>query len=196
MLTYNTHLKPLKFPEYGRTIQNMVDHCLTIEDRDERTRCAFTIVSSMQKLFPQQANTDQFKQKLWDHIAIMSDFKLDVDYPFEVITQENLAEKPEPMHLPQSKLRYRHYGQIIDQMIAKAVGMPEGEERTELELMIANQMKKQMLAVSTEGVDDERIFKDLYAMSDGRIRLYAPEVTLHEFSEAAQPGKKKRKRKK
>jgi hypothetical protein len=196
MLSYNTQRKKLVLPEYGRNIQRMVDHCLTIEDRDERTRCAKTIVASMYNLFPSLANTEDFRQKLWDHLAIMSDFKLDIDYPYEIVKPENLHTQPEPLEIPGSKFRYRHYGKYIEQMIAKATTLEEGEERHALELLIANHMKKLMLAVNSEGVDDEKIFKDLAELSHGMIRLDTATSRLHEFKEAPAPttGKKKKKK--
>ena len=100
MLRYNTQLKTLPLPEYGRNIQSMVDHCLTIEDRDERNRCARTIVATMANLFPELKNGGEYDHKLWDHLAIMSEFKLDIDYPCEVIDAGNLATMPEPVKYP------------------------------------------------------------------------------------------------
>lgn len=88
MLTYNTQLKKLILPEYGRNIQQMVDYCVSIPDREERTVCAYSIIASMGNLFPQLRDTEDFKHKLWDHLAIMSDFKLDIDYPYEIIKPE------------------------------------------------------------------------------------------------------------
>lgn len=84
-MQYNTQQKRMPLPEYGRSIQNMVDHALTIEDRAERQRCANTIINIMGGMFPHLRDVPDFKHKLWDHLAIMSDFKLDIDYPFEVI---------------------------------------------------------------------------------------------------------------
>ena len=87
MLTYNTQLKKLKLPEYGRNIQQIIDYCCTIEDREERTRCAYSIIQIMGSLFPQLGDEADYKHKLWDHLAIMSDFKLDIDYPYEIIKE-------------------------------------------------------------------------------------------------------------
>src|SRR5574344_536727 len=94
-LDYNTQLKNLRLPEYGRNIQRMIDHALTIEDREERTRCAQTIISIMGNLFPHLRDVPDFKHKLWDHLAIMSDFKLDIDYPYELMQQEELQVAPD-----------------------------------------------------------------------------------------------------
>lgn len=101
MLTYTNHLKKLILPEYGRNIQNMVDHCLTLEDREERTACAHTIVRAMMTLFPNNtSDREEYRRKLWDHLLIMSDFKLDIDLPFETVRPETFEGRPEPLPLP------------------------------------------------------------------------------------------------
>ena len=171
MLEYNTQLKKLVLPEYGRNIQKMVDYCQTIEDREERTRCAYAIITAMSNLMQLQKNSGALN-KLWDHLAIMSDFNLDIDYPTEIILQESLNSQPEAIN-------------------------PEGEERDALILLIANHMKKTMLAVNPDGVEDERIFRDLADMSHGAIRLNSETTKLHQFQEAptAVATKKKKKKK-
>lgn len=195
MLTYTTHLKKLILPEYGRNIQRMVDHCLTIEDRAERTQCAATIVKTMEQLFPIQGNADAYRRKLWDHLAIMSDFALDVDVSFDLVNRNALDDLPCPINYDQGPLDHRHYGLLIQRSIRVAADMPEGEKRDALVLLIANHMKKLMLAVNPEGVDDEKIFKDLYALSGGAIRLDANNVKLLEFKVApSATGKKKKKK--
>lgn len=194
MLTYNTQLKRLLLPEYGRNIQQMVDHCLTIEDRQERTACARSIVKSMGILFPALREGDNDK-KFWDHLVIMSNFELDVDFPCEVTSEEALATPPEKVPYPSNFIRYRHYGHIIEQLIGSAAKMEEGEERDALVLYIANQMKKLMLAVNKDGVEDSRIFRDIAEYSHGAIRLDPETVHLHQFKSAPAPttGKKRKK---
>ena len=196
MLTYNTQLKKLVLPEYGRNIQQMVDHCLTIEDKEERTRCAYSIINTMGNLFPTLRDIEDFKHKLWDHLAIMSDFKLDIDYPCDVIKPESLNSFPEKVDYYTSLIKYRHYGRSIELMIAKASSMSEGEERDALILLVANHMKKLMLSVNSEGVDDAKILKDLRELSHGAINLNPENYHLHEFKEAPQQTSNKRKKKK
>lgn len=195
MLTYSTHLKKLILPEYGRNIQRMVDHCLTIEDRYERTRCASTIVKTMELLFPVQGNADAYRRKLWDHLAIMSDFSLDVDLPFELVSKSSLDDRPQLLSYEQGPLDYRHYGLLLQRTIATAAQMEEGEERDALILLLANHMKKLMLTVNPDGVDDAKIFKDLRILSQGAINLNPDEVSLHEFIAAPSPNGKKKKKK-
>ena len=194
MLTYNNHLKPLVLPEYGRNIQQMLDHCLTIEDRDERNRCARSIVDAMCILFPSQTEQKTYRRKLWNHLAIMSDFKLDVDLPFELVKPEEFAETPEPVALGSGHANRRVYGCHLELMLAEAARMEPGEERDALVYLLADHMKKAAMAVSPEGVDDEKIFKDIYEMTDGVIRLDSSIVRLHDFQIIAPVGKKKKKK--
>lgn len=196
MLTYNTQLKPLPLPEYGRNIQSMVDYCLTLADRNERTKCAYTIISAMSTIFPELKNGgEENYSKLWDHLMIMSDFQLDVDFPCEVITRENLFTRPERVDYTSNSFRFRYYGRNIEAMVAKACEMEEGEERNDFIVLIANQMKKLMMEFNKEGVEDTRIFNDLSIMSHGAIRLDSTKCQLREFIEPPKPAGKKKKKK-
>ena len=132
----------MPLPEYGRSVQNMVDHALTIEDREERQRCANTIVNIMGGMFPQLRDMEDFRHKLWDHLAIMSDFKLDIDYPVEIVKKESLEVKPDRIPYSPNVIRFRHYGRFIQDLIKIAVDYPEGDEKKQLIKYIANHMKK------------------------------------------------------
>lgn len=182
-MNYNTELKKLALPEYGRNIQNMVDYCMTIADREERQHCASTIINIMGNLFPHLRDVSDFKHILWDHLAIMSDFKLDIDYPYEVIKKENLYSKPPRIPYNNSRIRYRHYGKTLELMIRKANEFENGEERNQLINLLANQMKKSYLTWNKESVDDKKIFKDLDELSQGKIVLSEEEHKLTESRE-------------
>lgn len=197
MLSYNTRLPQLRLPEYGRNIQQMVDHCLTIADRDERTRCAYTIVGVMKTLLPQTGDPEEYMRKLWDHLAIMSDFKLDIDYPYDIIEPDNLDSRPDPIDIHPHYIRHRHYGREVERLIEVACMMEEGEERDALVMLVANQMKKLRLAVYPDSSADAKVLDDLAQMSHGAIVLDPETTLLHDFSIAdiPAPGKKKRKRK-
>jgi hypothetical protein len=181
----------LILPEYGRNIQQMVAHALTIEDREERTNCAKTIISTMGNLFPYLRDVNDFKHKLCDHLAIMSDFKLDIDYPYEIYKKENLYSKPERIPYKNSRIRYMHYGRTLEQMIEKAVEYPEGEEKNQLITMIANHMKKCFLTWNKEVVDDRKIFSDLQELSKGRLNISEDVLKLIESKDILSRNKPK-----
>ena len=170
-MKYNTQRKRMPLPEYGRSIQNMVDHALTVEDRAERQRCASTIINIMGNMFPHLRDVPDFKHKLWDHLAIMSDFKLDIDYPYELIQKDNLITKPDPISYPATKIRYRHYGRTLEVLIKRASELPESEEKRNLVALICNHMKKDFIAWNKDTVDDRKIADDLVELSKGKLEM-------------------------
>lgn len=172
-MDYNTTRKKLILPEYGRSIQQMVDYIVTVDDRDERNRLAKSLIAVMGTMNPQYRDVNDFKHKLWDHLFIMSDFKLDIDSPYPVPTRETYAEKPQRIEYNKTPVHYKHYGRIIEDMVNKALEMEEGEKRDALKMLIANQMKKTNVAWNKESVSDEDIFCDLYQLSDGKLRAQA-----------------------
>ena len=88
VMEYNSERSDLIIPEYGRNIHNMVDYALTIEDREERNKVVKAIISVMGQLFPYLRDIVDYNHKLWDHLYIMSDFKLDVDSPYPIPKRE------------------------------------------------------------------------------------------------------------
>ncbi|MCQ2210178.1 MAG: DUF4290 domain-containing protein [Paludibacteraceae bacterium] len=196
-MDYNTQMEKLILPEYGRNIQNMVNHCLTIEDREERTACAYAIVNTMGNLFPQLRDLSDFKHILWDHLAIMSNFKLDIDYPYEVIKEEKLNTKPERIEYSNSEnIRFVHYGKLIHSLIEKAIEMEQGEERDQLEIMIANYMKKSYITFNKDGVDDLKIFDDLAYLSKENILLHNKGIKLADYKNTNSSSSSSKKKKK
>ncbi len=170
-MRYNTEEKKLALPEYGRNIQNMVDYCVAIEDREERQQCADTIINIMGNMFPHLRDVNDFKHILWDHLAIMSDFKLDIDYPYEIVKKEDLNTRPPRLPYSNSRIRYRHYGKTLEKMIQKATEFEPGVEKEVLVKLLATQMKKSFLNWNKESVEDTKIFKDLEELSEGQIVL-------------------------
>ena len=190
-MDYNTKRSKLPMPEYGRNIQNMVNHLLTIEDREKRNRAAQTIIDVMGNLYPYLRDVSEFKHKLWDHLAIMSDFKLDIDYPYELPSIDILRTKPGKVNYNQHDLKYRHYGLIITKMIEVEQDM-EGDEKRILIEQIGNQMKKLYMAWNKDSVDDDKIFKDLEELSGYKIKVPS-DIKLADIKVSAPKKKKKKK---
>ena len=175
---YNTQRRRLPLPEYGRSVHNMVEHALTIENREQRQCCAETIVNIMGSMFPSPGDSEDHRRKLWDHLAIMSDFKLDIDYPVEVVKKEALEKKPDRIPYPEGRIRYRHYGHYVDDMLRAAVEMPGGEEKDALIYLLAQDMKKEYVLWNKDSVTDDKIFQDIYEMSGGAIRIEPEDMQL------------------
>jgi hypothetical protein len=179
-MKYNTERKRLPMPEYGRSIQNMINFALTIDDRAERQRCADTIINIMGSMFPHLRDVPDFKHKLWDHLAIMSDFKLDIDYPYEIIKKESLNSKPNPMPYPHKDIEYKHYGYFIEKMLEKAIEYPETPDKDRLIYLLANQMKKNYSTWNKDGVEDQKIFDDILEMTNGAILITPDAMKLED----------------
>ncbi|MFW6309792.1 MAG: DUF4290 domain-containing protein [Prolixibacteraceae bacterium] len=191
-MDYNTQRKKLPLPEYGRNIQNMVDHLKTIEDREERNRAAQTVIDVMGNLYTYLRDVAEFKHKLWDHLAIMSNFDLDIDYPYEPPSPEILNEKPNRVPYNQQDLKYRHYGLVTKKMIEAAVDLEENEQQIMVE-QLANHMKKLYLLWNKDSVDDEKIFSDLEEMSNGRLKV-SRDLVLSDTKAVFTKKKKKKKK--
>ncbi len=176
-MDYNSNRKKMAMPEYGRNIQNMVDYVLTITDRTERNKATQTIIDIMGNMYPYLRDINDFKHKLWDHLAIMSDFKLDIDSPYETPNKSTFSEAPKKVPYSSHKLKFRHYGVMIEKLIEKAASFEPGEEKEVLIKLLANQMKKCYLTWNKDAVDDEKIYEDLNILSGGRIQRNNIELT-------------------
>ncbi len=190
-MDYNSNRKKLLLPEYGRHIQKMVDHCASIQDKEERTRCAHSIIVNMGNMFPHLRDVNDFKHKLWDHLAIMSDFVLDIETPFELPEKETLYERPKKLAYNNERIKYRHYGRTIEKMIDKAAEMEEGEHKRHLIMLIANNMKKSLLMWNKDFPGDERVFNDIVSMSGNKIEI-SDDIKIPEQREYQNKGKKRR----
>ena len=178
-MQYNTQKEKLIMPEYGRNIQNMVDHCVKIEDKEERERCANTIIDVMGNMFPHLCDVNNFKYILWDHLAIMSDFKLDIEYPYEVIKKEELYSSPGRLEYSRPTMKYRHYGKILERLIDIAKKMEDGDKKEQLTKLILNQMKRSYIQWN-KTIDDEKIYEDLRELSGGKLNLNSENYTIPE----------------
>ena len=157
----------------------MVNHIKTIEDRDERNKAARTVIGVMGNLNPHLRDVNDFKHKLWDHLAIIADFDLDIDSPYPWPEPESLQSKPENVPYHQHRIRKKHYGRSIVLMIEKAVALEPGEEKEDLVKMIAYHMKKSYLTWNREAVSDEEIFADMKTLSGG-VLVANPDLKLPE----------------
>lgn len=179
-MEYNTQQRKLPLPEYGRSVQNMVDYALTIADHEERQRCANTIIQIMGSMFPYLRDTADSNRKLWDHLAIMADFKLDIDYPVEIVKKEELEIKPDRIPYSLHNIRFRHYGKFVQDLVKIASDYEEGEEKKQLLTLIANQMKKDYVAWNKDGVEETKILEDIHELSEGKIKLEPGDVRFFE----------------
>ncbi len=172
-LDYNTQREKLVMPEYGREIQKMVDLAVSLPTKEERNRCAHSIIQQMESKNPALCTTPDYEQTLWDHLFLMSRKQLDIDWPYDVNEAEKILSKPQPMKHPVSneQAQLRHYGRLLTQVFEKLKTMPEGPEREELVRQTANQMKRNLMAWGHGSIEDEKVADDLARYTDGKIQL-------------------------
>ena len=172
-LDYNTQREKLVLSEYGREIQKMVDVAIGLPTKEERMRCAKSIIRQMEMKNPQIRQSEDYEQTLWNHLFLMSRGQLDIDWPYDVSEAEKISTKPQPMAHPTSEniSGIRHYGRLVVEVFEKLKTMPEGPERDELVRITANQMKRDLVTWGHGSMDDERIADDLARFTDGKIQI-------------------------
>lgn len=168
---YNTTRSELILAEYGRNVQNMVKYICELEDRQERNRYAQAVIDLMGFLNPHLRDVADFKHKLWDHLHIISGYKIDVDSPYPKPTPEAASVKPPHIGYPQQKIRYKHYGKTVEALIEKAKGLEEPERKAAMVQGIANFMKMAYVTWNKDNVADETILKNLAELSGGQLQL-------------------------
>ena len=160
-MDYNTQRSKLVFPEYGRHIHKMVAYCKSLQDREERTRNAFANVTLMGSMHPHLRDVPEFNHKLWNHLAILADYELDIDWPYPLPNKSELEISPDKVAYSENKIDARHYGKNIEKMLKKVNNYENKEERDALIILIANHMKKLYFTWKKEYVEDHVIIEDI-----------------------------------
>ena len=168
---YNSTRSPLILAEYGRNVQNMVDYICTLPTREERNKYAQVVIDLMGFLNPHLRDVSDFKHKLWDHLHIISDFKIDVDSPYPVPEKESLRSRPEILDYPQHRIRYKHYGKTVEKLIDSAKKIENPDSQKKMVTSIANFMKMAYVTWNKDSVADETIINDLKELSNGELLI-------------------------
>ena len=190
-MEYNTTRKRLAMPEYGRNVQKMINYAISIEDKERRLKMAHVIVNIMAQMHPKLRDTVDYKQKLWDHLYIVSDWKINVEGPYPEPPKDVLASKPENVVYSEGKIKFRPYGKNIENLIDKAIAHEEGPGKDAFMRSIANHLKKSYLNWNRDSVNDELIFEHFKELSDGNLVIEG-EFKLNETSDILARNKKKK----
>ncbi|NQT77193.1 MAG: DUF4290 domain-containing protein [Bacteroidetes bacterium] len=170
-MEYNTARKYLDMPEYGRNIQKMILYTITIEDKEKRFKVAQVIVNIMSQMHPKMREMADYKHKLWDHLYIISEWKINVEGPYPPPLKEVLYSKPDKIPYSSGKIRFKPYGKNIERMIDKAILLEDGPGKDLLMKIIANHLKKSYLNWNRDSVNDGLILKHFDELSDGKLKL-------------------------
>lgn len=170
-LEYNTARPKMLIPEYGRNVQKMVDHAVSLADREQRNKVAQAIIKVMGELKPELRDVEEYTPKLWTHLFIMSDFKLDVDSPYPKPNIELLHQLPNQMAYPQSSIKIGHYGKNVEILIQKAIEMTDPGEKLALVKTICSMMKQFYLTFNSTSIEDDMISDHLLKLSNGKLTI-------------------------
>ncbi len=180
-------------PEYGRLVQQMVEEALHIDNRAERQAYAEAIVGVMLGLNPQMKNVAGYREKLWDHLAYISRYQLDIDYPCEIRKPER--EEPPAIPYPTHRTRFRHYGTLIEDALQTVATLPKDPARKELLRGIGTRMKRCLIEFRSETPDDRRIEHDIARVSNDAVEANFYQQPLQAIKAEQKPQGKKRKKK-
>ena len=183
---YNIYRQRLHLPEYGRHIQDMVDELSGIENREERCRRARTLIAIMANIQPQLRETPDFERKLWDHLFIMADFKLDVDSPYPIPTAATLLPKPHKMEYPTGGIVMKHYGKNVRNVIRSLERLRDRETTDAVIYNLARYMRTKSYEYNQEHPDNAVIIKDIKKLSENGISVDEDAIT-HIKSDYKQP---------
>ena len=197
---YNTERETLLLPEYGRCVQQMVEHAKTLEDKAERQRCANTIVALMANMVEHHGDSEDFRQKLWNHLAAIANYELDIDYPVDIEKLEDTKANHERIPYPQKRISKRHYGAIIESLTKKLSEIEDEDERMALTEQIANQMKRSLGRWNRDAMNNEKVLDDIANYTEGKVSLLPNELKMMSDGEILNdvqqmtPSKKKKKK--
>lgn len=196
-MQYNTEKEHLIMPEYGRGVQNMVKLAMALPEKSQREACAKQIVKIMSRLHSVQMSKEDTNHKLWNHLARISEYRLDIDYPVTIVPMEQIKEHPAPLPYPMKKIKRKHYGFFIEKAFELITEMQEGPERDELVKRVANQMKQNLFVWNRDSMDSNVIAQDFSRYTGGKIQL---DLETFRFAPVGMPtnqslqgGKKKKK---
>ncbi|MFO7790374.1 MAG: DUF4290 domain-containing protein [Bacteroidales bacterium] len=181
-MDYNTQRKELILPEYGRHVHKMVDYLKTIHDRDLRNQMSKSLIEIMGNMNPHLRDVPDFKHKLWDHLAIMSNFELDIDWPYPLPDREEREKPPEMLRYSDADFSYKHYGKNLQKML---YALKDYDEETQAMLLeqLANHMKQSYVNWKKESVNDDAIFDDIKKITENKLNIPREKIQLSDVKQ-------------
>lgn len=178
-LTYNTQQEQIKLTEYGRGVQEMVEHLKLEKDRDKRNVLAHTVFKVMINLNPEIKNQANYEQTVWDHMHEIAGYELDIDNEFPVPQPAAKAVKPEHLGYKDVLSKYRYYGRNLIDMIDGAKEMEEGDLKKMYINYIASFMVNSSKAWNEEDLTPTQVIQHLADLSDGKLQISADSLDIH-----------------
>jgi hypothetical protein len=186
-MDYNTGRDHLKLREYGRNVQRMVAHIKTIDDKEKRNSYAATLVELMKQINPNLKDSQEYEQKIWDDLYIISDFELDAEGPYPKPDAGILERKPDRVKYSSNNIKYRHYGRSIEILIDRAVKLEDPAEKEGAVIAIGKLMKSFYGTWNKENIEDEQVLKNIHKMSNNQLDIDIEKVKELRLFDMAKP---------
>ena len=169
-IEYNSTRKKLQFAEYGRLVQNMIEYAMTIENKEERQIYAEAIVQVMMGVNPKMKDVLDYQHKIWDHLALISNYQLDIDYPFEIVKHDDKPISPRKLAYPKGHIHFKHYGRLIEKAMKNLEEMPDDKNREDLIQVLGNRMKRNLADWKGDGIEDAKVARDIAYYTHGAVQ--------------------------
>lgn len=178
VLEYNTQRGSIKMGEYGRRVQEMIEHLKTVEDREKRTRMANTIFQVMVNLNPEIKEQKEYERTVWDHMYELADYDLDIDIDFKAPQPEEKDAEPDHIGYKGVLSKYRFYGRNLLEMIDSIRDMEDREIKTSYLNYIASFMLNSSKNWNDEDLTPKQICQHLADLSNGEIQTNPEDLEL------------------
>ena len=186
-MDYNTSRDHLKLREYGRNVQRMVTYIKSLDDREKRNSYAVSLVEMMKQINPNLKDSQEYEQKVWDDLFIISDFELDIDSPFPKPDATILDRKPDRVRYNFNNIKFRHYGRGIEMLIEQAINLEDPEEKESAIITIGKLMKSFYATWNKDNIEDEQVLKNIRAMSDHQLDIDIEKVKEFRLFDMSRP---------
>ena len=178
-LRYNTQQEQITLTEYGRGVQEMIEHLKLEKDRDKRNVLAHTVFKVMVNLNPEIKNQKNYEQTVWDHMHEIANYELDVDNDYPAPEPSAKQEKPEHLGYKGVLSKYRYYGRNLIDMIDGAKDMEDGDLKTMYINYIASFMVNSSKAWNEEDLTPEQVVQHLADLSGGKLQIDPNSLDIH-----------------
>ncbi|MFY0606174.1 MAG: DUF4290 domain-containing protein [Cyclobacteriaceae bacterium] len=179
-LEYNTERTHLKLREYGRNVQNLVAHIKNTDDKETRNKYAGLLVELMKMINPELSkDANEYTQKVWDDLFIISDFDMDIESPFPIPESTILDRKPDRIRYQHNNIKFRHYGRGVEMLIEEAIKMEDPKEKEGAVIGIGRLMKSFYQTWNRDTIEDEIVLKNIKQLSKDQLDIDIEKVKTY-----------------
>jgi Domain of unknown function (DUF4290) len=173
--------------EYGSNIQKLVEHLISLPEKEARTKHAHILVELMRQIHPQMRDGADYSKKLWDDLYIMANFDLDVDSPYPPPPKEILGKRPMIVPYSQNRLKHKIYGRNVELLVLKAMMAETFDERKTFVSYMVKLMKNFFLNWNKDTLETKTCLQQILDLSGGKLKPEIDDLIANGMIEDAAP---------